>query len=190
MMAIGSGQVAQAADTYKSYGVRVRAIYVKPNESFDSRLNSLNPKISDDVIPELDLEYFIAKNISTELIAGVTRNDIKLNGGFAGSTWLLPPTLTVKYHPLAGSTISPYLGVGLNVIFPFNSRLNGVSDFSIDNSVGWAVQAGTDIRFADNLYFNIDYKYLNADTKATIAGTKYDLDLNPHLFGIGVGYRF
>ncbi|KAA0893598.1 hypothetical protein [Oryzomonas rubra] len=36
----------------------------------------------------------------------------------------------------------------------------------------------------------MDYKYLNADTKMTIAGNKYDLDLNPHLFGIGVGYRF
>lgn len=187
---MGAGQIAQATDDYKSFGVRVRAIYVKPDESFDSKLSALQPKVSDDIIPELDLEYFFTKNFSAELIAGVTRNDIKLNNGFAGSTWLLPPTLTVKYHPLAGSTISPYVGVGLNVIFPFNSKLNGVNDFQIDNSVGWAVQAGTDVKISDSLYFNIDYKYLNADTKATIAGTKYKLDLNPHLIGIGVGYRF
>lgn len=198
VLAVGAGQVAQAADDYKSFGVRVRAIYVKPDESFDSRLSGLQPKVSDDIIPELDLEYFFTKNISAELIAGVTRHDIKLgngvaaglNNGFAGSTWLLPPTVTVKYHPLAGSVISPYIGFGVNFIFPFSSKLNGVDNFQIDNSIGWAAQAGTDIKIAENLYFNIDYKYLNADTKATIGPTKYNLDLNPHLVGIGVGYRF
>lgn len=190
MLVVGAGQLAQAADDYKSFGVRMRAIYVKPDESTGGLLSTLNTKVSDDIIPELDLEYFFTKNISTELIAGVTRNDIKLNNGFQGSTWLLPPTLTVKYHPLAGSLVSPYIGFGLNVVFPFNSKVNGVNDFQIDNSVGWAAQAGTDIKISDSLYFNIDYKYLNVDTEATVLGTKCKLDLNPHLFGIGVGYRF
>ncbi|SJZ84536.1 outer membrane protein [Trichlorobacter thiogenes] len=190
VLAVGAGQVAQAADDYKSFGVRVRAIYVKPDESTGGTLSTLNTKVSDDIIPELDLEYFFTKNFSTELIAGVTRNDIKLNNGFAGSTWLLPPTLTLKYHPLAGSTFSPYIGFGLNVVFPFNSKVNGVPNFQIDNSVGWAAQAGTDIKITDNLYFNIDYKYLNVDTEATVGTEKCKLDLNPHLIGIGVGYRF
>jgi outer membrane protein len=190
VLAVGAGQVAQAADDYKSFGVRLRAIYVKPDESTGGLLSALNTKVSDDIIPELDLEYFFTKNFSAELIAGVTRNDIKLNNGFAGSTWLLPPTLTLKYHPLAGSTFSPYVGFGLNVVFPFNSKVNGVNDFQIDNSVSWAAQAGTDIKITDSLYFNIDYKYLNVDTEATVLGTKCKLDLNPHLVGIGVGYRF
>lgn len=190
LLLFGMAQSSVAADDYKSFGVRIRAIYVKPDESTGGVLSTLNTKVSDDIIPELDLEYFITKNFSTELIAGVTRHDIKLNNGFAGSTWLLPPTLTLKYHPLAGSLVSPYIGAGVNVIFPFNSKVNNVRDFQIDNSVGWAVQAGTDIKVAENLYFNIDYKYLNADTKATVGGTKYKLDLNPHLIGIGVGYRF
>jgi outer membrane protein len=188
MMTMAS--MARAAEDYEKFGVRVRAIYVMPDESFDNKLSAVNAKVSDDIMPELDLEYFFLKSVSTELIAGVTRNDIKINGQFQGSTWLLPPTLTVKYHPLAGDLVSPYIGFGLNVTFPFNSRLNGDKSFSIDNSVGWAAQIGADIKIKDNLYFNIDYKYINADTKVTIAGVKYDLDLNPHLFGIGVGYRF
>jgi outer membrane protein len=170
--------------------VRFRAVYVLPEERFDNKLSADNPKVSNDIIPELDLEYFFLKNFSAEAIAGVTRNDIKLNGQFAGSTWLLPPTVTVKYHPLAGELISPYVGFGVNVTFPFNSRLNSDPNFSIDNSVGWAAQAGADIKIKDNIYLNIDYKYINADTKAKIAGVKYDLDLNPNLFGIGIGYRF
>lgn len=187
---LGLSVVASAADDYQKYGVRVRAIYVKSAENFDSRLDALSPKVGDDVIPEVDLEYFFTKKLSAEVIAGFTRNDIKLNGDHAGSTCLLPPTVTVKYHPLAGNTVSPYVGVGVNAVFPFSEKLNGVNDFNIDTSFGWAAQAGTDIKINDSLYFNIDYKYLNADTKAKINGIKYDLDVNPHLFGIGVGYRF
>jgi outer membrane protein len=186
---IGVG-AAQAADGYKSFGVRMRAVYVAPNESFDSRLTALDPQVGDNVVPEVDLEYFITRNFSTELIAAVTRHDIKLAGNIEGSTWLLPPTLTVKYHPFAGSTVSPYVGVGLNVTLPFSANLNGVHDFKIDSSIGWAVQAGFDVPITENLYFNFDYKYVNISTKATIGGVKYDLDLNPNLVGIGVGYRF
>lgn len=188
VMAMGFATIAKAEDDYKKFGVRFRAIYVKPDES--TNFSGAKVKVSDDIIPELDLEYFFMKNLSTELIAGVTRHDIKVNGGFNGSTWLLPPTLTFKYHPLAGNTISPYVGFGLNVIFPFNSKLGAASDFSVDNSIGWAAQAGADFKIKENLYFNIDYKYLNAETKMKIGGAKYDLDLNPHLFGFGVGYRF
>lgn len=192
MLIMMTGQLVQAAEDYKSFGVRIRGIYVTPDEEFDSRLATagIHGSVSDDVIPELDFEYFFAKKISAELITGVTRHDIQLNGDYAGSTWLLPPTLTAKFHPLAGSTVSPYVGVGVNAIFPFDSHLNGVNDFKIENSIGWAAQTGADFRVADNLYLNIDYKYLDVRTKARIGGTKYDLDLNPHLVGVGVGYRF
>jgi outer membrane protein len=170
--------------------VRVRAIYVAPSENFDSKLDPAKLTVSDDIIPEVDLEYFFLKNVSAELIAGVTRHDIRSDGNFIGSTWLLPPTVTVKYHPLAGGSISPYVGVGLNATFPFSSRLNIAQDFKVENSFGWAVQAGVDFKVKDNIYFNMDYKYVNADTKIQVNGTKYKLDLNPNLIGIGVGYRF
>ncbi len=181
-----------AEDDYKKFGVRMRAIYVAPAEKFDSRLAAAKATVSDDVIPELDLEYFFLKSVSTELILGVTRHDIKFDDQYKGSTWLLPPTLSVKYHPLAGGSISPYIGVGLNYTIPFKSKVESTPDFKIDNSFGWAAQAGVDVKIKDNLYCNLDYKYINADTEIRLAagGTKYKLDLNPHLFGIGVGYRF
>lgn len=184
---------AKADDDFKHYGVRVRGIFVLPTESFDSRLvgpGKPNPTVSNNFIPELDLEYFFTKNISAELIAGVTRHTIKLSSGLAGSTYLLPPSITVKYHPIPDARISPYIGAGLELTFPFNYELNGVNDFKIDNSIGWAAQAGVDIKFKDNIYFNVDYKYLNVDTTARMNQVRYKVALNPHLFGIGVGYRF
>ncbi|NTW99414.1 MAG: OmpW family protein [Geobacteraceae bacterium] len=187
---LAMGQVVQAADDYKPFGVRVRALYVVPDEDFDSKLSALDPKVESDLTPELDLEYFISKNFSAELILGVTHHDIKLKGDYEGSAWLLPPTLTVKYHPFAGSTFSPYIGAGVNYVIPFDEDLNGVDDFSIDESFGWAAQAGVDMKVTENLFINLDYKYLNVETKAKIGGEKYDLDLNPSVYGIGVGYRF
>lgn len=189
-LSVGFASMVHAEEDYKKFGVRMRAIYVTPVETFDSKLDAAKLKLSDNIIPELDLEYFFLKNVSTEVIAGVTKHNIKSNGNDVGSTWLLPPTVTVKYHPLAGSAISPYVGAGLNVTIPFNSKLSLAKDFKVDTSVGWAAQAGVDIKIKDNLYFNVDYKYVNADTKIKVGGTKYDLDLNPNLIGLGVGYRF
>jgi len=189
VMALGLATIAQAED-YRSFGVRMRAIYVMPDEDVDGRMNGV--KLGDSIIPEVDVEYFFLKNFSAELIAGVTKHDIRLNGATAGSTWLLPPTLTVKFHPLAGSTVSPYIGAGVNVTFPFETRSN-LGKTSIDNSVGWAAQGGIDFKIAENMYFNLDYKYINVDTKIAIealGGSKMKLDINPNLFGVGVGYRF
>jgi outer membrane protein len=197
ILAAGLATVAGAED-YSKFGVRVRGVYVMPDESVDSRLSPLNLKVDDNIIPGVDLEYFFTKNISAELFAAVTKHEIKSGGDVVGSTWLLPPTLTVKYHPMAGSLVSPYLGAGVNYTVPFDARLrlnnaagnNIVTDFSIHNTVGWVAQAGADIKIKDNVYFNLDYKYVNVDAKMVVNGTKFKLDLNPHLFGIGLGYRF
>lgn len=190
MLVMGIGQIAQAADDYKSFGVRLRGIGVIPSSSTGGILSTLNTNVGGSVVPEIDLEYFFLKNFSAELIAAVTYHVIKLNGAASGDTWLLPPTLTVKYHPFAGSAISPYIGAGVNFTLPFDSHVNGVNDFKIDNSVGWAVQAGIDIQMAKNLFLNVDYKYVNLDTKATVLGSKYKLDLSPSIIGVGIGYRF
>ena len=184
---------AHADEDLKHYVVRVRGIFVMPTESFDDRLvgnGKPNPAVSNNFIPELDLEYYFTKNISAEVIAGVTHHTIKLNGNLEGSTYILPPSITLKYHPIPSAKISPYVGAGVELTFPFNYHLNGVPDFKVDQSFSWAAQAGADIRFKDNIYFNIDYKYLNMDTEIRIAGVRYKADLNPHLFALGVGYRF
>jgi len=185
--------IAHADEDLKHYVVRVRGIFVMPTESFDDRLvgsGKSNPSVSNNFIPELDLEYYFTKNFSAELIAGVTRHTIKLNNDLAGSTYILPPSITLKYHPIPSARISPYVGAGVELTFPFNYTLNGVPDFKVYQNYSWAAQAGVDIKFKDNLYFNIDYKFLNMDTEIRVAGVKYKADLNPHLFGVGVGYRF
>ncbi len=189
-LTVVSAAAAHAEDELKHYVVRLRTLYVMPTENFHGSLSPNKLEITNNVTGELDLEYYFTRYISAELIAGVTKHEILVNGNPAGSTWLLPPSITVKYHPFPSATISPYIGGGVELTFPFSPKMAGHPDFSVDQSVGWAAQAGVDIPIKDNLYFNLDYKFLNADTKFRLDGQKYRVDLNPHVFGVGVGYRF
>jgi outer membrane protein len=176
------------AEEFKQFGVRMRGLVVIPDQHTDDALTAVKIQMAE--APELDLEYFFTRNFSSELILGVVKHDIVVNGVPIGATWLLPPTLTLKYHPFAGSTVSPYIGVGGTWIIPFKERVNGVSDPKIDANLSWAAQAGADVALGNNLYFNLDFKYLNDDTHIRLGGVKHDLDLNPYVIGVGVGYRF
>lgn len=190
VLIVGSLAGTAAAEDYKKYGIRIRGLGVFPDAKADSALSPLGLDVSEDLTPELDLEYFFTSQLSTELILGVTRHDITSNGNYIGSTWLLPPTLTLKYHFTPKNTFSPYVGVGVNYVVPFKEEANGISDFSIDNSLGWAAQVGADLALGGSWYANLDLKYLNLETEMKIGGVKYDLDLNPIIVGVGVGYRF
>ena len=178
------------AEDFKKFGIRVRGLGVFPDTKADSALSALGLDASEDLTPELDLEYFFTPYLSSELILGVTHHDITTNGDYLGSTWLLPPTLTLKYHFAPDSKISPYVGAGINYVIPFKEEANGIDDFNIDSSFGWAAQLGVDVALGNSWYANLDFKYLNLETEMKIAGDKYDLDLNPIVVGLGVGYRF
>ena len=64
----------------------------------------------------------------------------------------------------------------------------------LDDSVGFAVQAGFDVDITERFFFNADVKYIDIDTTATLRnatlGTQQvDIDLDPFVFGIGIGFR-
>jgi len=194
-LTVGLTALASAQD-YKKFSFGLKGVYVMPKDNLDQATGIAGAKIDSDVTPGIDINYFVTKNISAELFAAVTHHDIRISGNTIGSTWLLPPTLTVKFHPLAGAAISPYIGGGMNFTMPFNSRIDSaIADrLSIHNSVNWVAQGGIDFNLTPNLYVNVDYKYVNIETKVYFAGGPlsggHDLDINPHLFGIGAGYRF
>lgn len=61
------------------------------------------------------------------------------------------------------------------------------------HSVGAALQVGVDFQLAENLLVNFDIKKVYMDTEVKNAATGItvtDLDIDPWLFGVGVGYRF
>ena len=115
VFAFASACFAADQDFYR-YGVRIRGLYVMPNDHFDGAVQGFLQQngfgkavIDDSVAPELDLEYFFTKNISSELVLALVKNDIAFADGHnvVGSTWLLPPSLLIKYHFMPDAKISP-----------------------------------------------------------------------------------
>jgi outer membrane protein len=135
----------------------------------------------------------------------------------AGSTKHLPPTLMVQWYPRGGEDgWQPYFGIGLNYTVFFDedtdneliSTLDALTgpdlviddaDLDLDDSFGLAAQAGVDIPFSDRWAVNIGIWYIDIDTEAEItaksggsdaAKVKFDVDIDPWVYNIGIAYKF
>ena len=186
---------------------RFRVINVNPDVKTTGLLNApLSASVDDDTIPELDFTYMITNNIGAELILGtsrhtVTANRVPLGGGNGsiGKVSVLPPTLTLQYHFNPEGAIRPYVGAGLNYtrFYRAGGLSTEVGSVSIKkNSFGPALQVGVDIPVTKSVFLNVDLKKIWIDTKATgssgaINGVSLGkLEINPLVFGVGVGMKF
>ena len=179
--------------------VRARAILVQPDESANISVIGGGVNIDTAVMPELDFTYFFTDNIAAELILAVSPHDITavntaLGDVPVGNTTLLPPTLTLQYHFLPREQMSPYVGVGVNYTHFFDVDAAGptVTDLKLDDSFGLALQAGIDFAISDRWLLNADVKKIWINTDASLNGGAItaDVDIDPWVFGLGVGYRF
>ncbi|MDX1975901.1 MAG: OmpW family outer membrane protein [Rickettsiales bacterium] len=194
LTAICLSHPALADDAWKAgdFMVRVRALGVVPQESSDMNI-AAKTKVDNSVVPELDFTYFFTPNISAELIAAVTPHDVKTNTGVdAGSSWLLPPTLTLQYHFTQLGAVKPYVGAGLNYTHFFNADAGALNAVKYEDSFGTALQVGVDIPIQGNWYANIDVKkvFISTTAKFNPSNVRTDVDINPWLIGVGVGYKF
>lgn len=186
--------LAASAAEESPWMVRARMLLVAPSESADVSIGG-NVIIDNSVVPEVDVTYFFTKNIAAELIAAVAPHDVSHTFGVdLGSAWLLPPTLTLQYHfDPDGAAMRPYVGVGLNYTTFFGVDEPAGLNISYDDSWGLALQAGVNIPFGDRWSANIDVKYIDINTDVTITGgvnATADVDINPIVVGLGVGYRY
>jgi len=204
--------LSPAAVFAKSAGdlvVRLRGLGVVPDEGGAGDDGTANvggdTNLTTDQVPELDFTYFITDNIAAELILGTTRHTASLTGSTLGNldlgtVRLLPPTLNLQYHFLPKGKISPYVGAGINYTIFFDERGGKgnnagtvVNAISYSNGFGYSFQAGVDWKIDDKWHLNADVKkiFLNTDINVN-TGTIIvdDADVDPWLFGIGVGYTF
>ncbi len=183
--------------------VRLRGLGVVPNESASITPIGGSVDIDASIVPEIDFTYFFTDHIAVELIAAVTPHDVTATGTALGNvdlgdTWLLPPTVTLQYHFDTGTAFQPYVGVGVNYTTFFNADLPGGSplvSIDYDDSFGLAGQVGFDYFVGENWFLNFDVKYIDINTDVTIdAGglgiVNADVDIDPWVIGVGVGWRF
>nr|WP_305123535.1 OmpW family outer membrane protein [Roseomonas sp. GC11] len=186
----------QAGDLVLGFGV----IGVLPEKG--GRVDAINgkPDASDTATPQLDLTYFLTPNVSLNLIAATTKHDVKVRGSALGDVnlghvWALPPTLTLQYHPLPQSRFSPYVGAGINYTVFYGeggSRTSPVSKVDIENTWGWALNAGVDYAVNDRWGVNFDVKklFLRPDVSVNGGAIGARADLDPWIVGASVRYRF
>ena len=206
--------------------VRARAVNISPNEdsSLGKTVNNLlgapvmSPgaelAVSDKVIPELDISYYITKNIAAELILALgTHHNVSITEDTnsvvgnqnLGSVNLLPPTLTAQWHFNPDQLIDPYLGAGINYTLMLDRNAKGSAGAINGNKIkidrdswGYVLQGGVDVNLKNGWLLNADIKYVNIETDVQLKGAatgnqwrKVDaLDINPWVFGIGIGKRF
>ncbi|WP_419896301.1 OmpW/AlkL family protein [Roseomonas sp. USHLN139] len=186
----------QAGDIVVGFG----AIGVLPQSG--GRVDAIGgkPDASNTVTPQLDVTYFVTPNIALNLIAATSRHDVRVRGSALGDVdlgrvWALPPTLTLQYHPLPQSRVSPYVGAGINYTLFYNEgggRTPPVTKVDVENSWGWALNMGVDYEVSPSWGINFDVKklFLRPDVSVNGGAIGARADLDPWIVGAAVRYRF
>lgn len=190
------------------WNIRLRGLGVMTQETGDIKSAvtgaslGLSAEVKEDYIPELDISYFLTKNIALELVLGTSRHEVNaLNAAGVstrvGDVSLLPPTLTAQYHFLPDSRYSPYLSAGINYTIFYGEDAAGgtITNTSYDDNFGYALGGGFDVAVQDGWSLNFDVKKMFLST--TVRGDspllgkwESDVALDPVLVSVGIGYRF
>ncbi|MDF0731331.1 outer membrane beta-barrel protein [Pseudomonas entomophila] len=211
---------APVAHAYQAgdFILRSGAITTAPNESSSdlkldgAKVSGTKATLDSDTQLGLAFAYMLTDHIGLELLAATpfkhTVGVKGLGGGLDGKLAdikQLPPTLSLQYYPMeASSKFQPYAGIGINYTLFFDEDLSsarkqqGFSNMKLQNSVGLAGQLGMDYLLTDNLLVNAAVWYVDIDTKATLDGptalgvgkTKVDVDVDPWVYMVGIGYKF
>ncbi|MHC2147010.1 outer membrane beta-barrel protein [Pseudomonas alkylphenolica] len=198
--------------------VRAGAITVNPNEDSSdikldgTKVSGTKATLDSDTQLGLTFAYMLTDHIGLELLAATPfHHTVGVKGlgpgldGKLGDIKQLPPTLSLQYYPMEPSSkFQPYAGIGLNYTMFFdedldsNRKAQGFSNLKVKDSFGLAGQLGMDYMITDHFLVNAAVWYIDIDTKATMDGptalgvgkTKVDVDVDPWVYMVGVGYKF
>lgn len=169
--------------------------------------------VSNDTQLGLTFTYMFTDHVAVELLASTPfEHDVTLKGNGLNavapegtkiaSVEHLPPTLSVQYFFLDDSSRwQPYAGIGVNYWLVMDEELSGAaksalgaSNLKVDNSVGLAYQLGVDFKINEHFLLNAAVWNIDIDTEASfdsaVGKVSADIDIDPWVYMIAVGYRF
>ena len=189
---------SEAADS-EDWLIRARALAIQTNADGSSNEMGGSVKTGDDVIPEIDITYYITDNVSVETMLVVAEYNVQLDGSALGNMDVgtvkkLPATITIKYHLNKFGDVVPYFGAGASYTVFFDEEVGrDINNIDYSNELGFVMQIGVDYEIAENTYFNIDVKKFIIDADMRMNNQTINANsvgINPLMIGIGVGYRF
>jgi len=220
VFAVISVAFAMPAMAYEAgdFVVRVGAAQVDPNDDSSTlKANGASvagskAEVDDDTQLGLTFTYMLTNHVGVGVLAATPfEHDLKADTGDlgagtvdAGSTKHLPPTVTLQYFPMdSASKFQPYLGVGFNYTNFFEEDVDGELEalygsgkLELDSSWGLAAQIGFDYALNEHWLINASIWYIDiqTDAKFTFDSSstiiKADVDIDPLVYMIGIGYKF
>jgi outer membrane protein len=215
LLAATSAAKAQTAPGYSAGDVVVRLAYsdITPLDG-SSHIDGIggHVDVSSGVQPEVDLSYFATDNISLQLIATSTRHEISANSTALtallgskidlASTYVLPPAIVAQYHFFPHAVASPYAGLGIDFLWPYDTQENQATlgttrianKVGLSNAIGPTFNIGADCNITGPWFVNLDYKqildHVTARIHTALGLVKARIDLDPAVFSVGISYRF
>jgi len=167
---------------------------------------TVNPKSSNSSVVSVDSgatlvfngTYFFTPNIALEVLAAAPfSHDIHDPTGAVklGEAKHLPPTFSLQYHFNTTGKFHPYVGAGLNYTLFFDEETTSAlpnTTLSLDDSIGLAAQIGADFDLTDKMFMNLDVRWADIDTEASIpeAALNFDVEIDPMVYSLTLGWRF
>ena len=159
-------------------------------------LGALPTKVDSDVKPTVTFEYFVADNLGIEVLAALPfKHDISINGvGKVGETKQLPPVVSLQYHFVNSSKITPFVGLGVNYTKFFSTDSKGAlagTKLKLEDSWGLAAHAGLDFALSDKGALRVDMRWADIDTKVKVNGANLGTaKIDPLVYGMAYVFKF
>lgn len=171
-----------------TFGIGVANVNPKSN---NGTLAGAPADIDDATAVQFTGEYFIQDNLGIELLLATPfEHDINVGGVKAGTTKQLPPTLSLNYHFPTQGVIKPFLGIGLNYTTFFDES-SPLGTLKLDDSFGFALNAGADWQINDNGALRLNVRYIDIETDATLDGASIGTaEIDPIVVGLSYVHRF
>jgi outer membrane protein len=199
--------------------VRGGAVMVAPNDDSSNldlagaQLAGTGVEVDDNTQLLLNVTWMANEHVGVELLAatpfehsvdskGLAGLGLGLSDVEVGSVKHLPPTLTVLWYPMESvAAFQPFIGAGINYTIFFQEDTSGAAqaalgarNLELDDSWGLAARAGFDYMLNDCWSLHAGVYYLGIDTKASLdtalGKVGVDVDINPWVYTVGLGYRF
>ena len=152
------------------------------NLTFSDDVDTIKVDVGSGTSMTLSGTYMFNENWAFDILASLPfSHDIKasVEGSDSSPTKIgdvkhLPPTVSVQYHFAPQSDFQPYVGLGVNWTTFFDEDLTsdfedtGVEKLCLDDSFGLAAQIGGDWQLNDNWVANLDIRYIDIETDATV----------------------
>ncbi|HEU5047863.1 MAG TPA: OmpW family outer membrane protein [Rickettsiales bacterium] len=189
LFAAGTAQAAGEGDLIG----RIRYVEVLPSDEGVDASNELMPILEHNAGVDIDADYYLSPNISSELSLLVSSHNVKSNqnGSNMGKVWLASPSLTLKYHFFSDKIIRPYVGAGVNYTRFFGTDSANGNSLGYSSSIAPVIQLGADLQFNKAWSLNLDFKriYMRSEVSNN-NGTDHKDTIDPYTVGVGVGYKF